>query len=207
MKKNLFTNSAAICLCLSFFIQGCSTNRQSATFPFLASGSILISRPAPAISAKNPTNDAFGFIPLTREQENKTEKVQDDKITDKMIAVDLSKGTVTLKEKELTQDMKILSVNLAPGSKDYNVMHKQENPAWYANDDYFKNRELSVPGAFDRSRYLKGVLGEYAVYFAEDLSFHCSPYDNQEVHGIRLSPEDLGKLFAATKVGDKVSLK
>jgi hypothetical protein len=49
-------------------------------------------------------------------------------------------------------------------SGNYNVILKQKRPLWYAPDNYYTERNLPLPGEGASERYLKGALGEYAIY-------------------------------------------
>ena len=130
--------------------------------------------------------------------------------------IDLSSGKITITTDVGTTDVGTTDVgkktfnlvsfnNVAPLTSQ--IVHKQESPTWYATDSYYANRELLLPPSFDKSRYLKSVIGKYAVYLSKDLVIHSSPFDNSEVSGIRFKEDDLKELYNIVKVGDSITIK
>ncbi len=91
----------------------------------------------------------------------------------------------------------------APSSNSLSVLLKQRNAVWFAPDQYFTARGLEVPAGNSRDRYLKGALGDFVVYLAEDFAIYSGPTDVPEISGIRVEPNDLARLYYLLPVGTK----
>jgi hypothetical protein len=108
-------------------------------------------------------------------------------------------------------ETKVLATNgeglqsLRPGS--YQVLHKQTRPVWYAPDAYFSARGLPVPPKNDGQRYRKGALGDFVVIFNKDMPLHNGPIWTQDVGGIKLSDNDLAKIYYSLEVGAPVEVR
>ncbi len=90
---------------------------------------------------------------------------------------------------------------MLPG--EYHILHKQATPLWYAPEQYFAARQMDVPAEGDRARYLRGALGEYAIYIDEKTPLHCTVW-TEEIGGIGLSDESLARLFYLLDIGASV---
>lgn len=86
----------------------------------------------------------------------------------------------------------------------FSVLLKQRNAVWFAPDDYYTARDLIPPSQTSRDRYLKGALGDFVVYLAEDFAIYSGPVDVPEISGIRLDPSDLARIYYLLPVGSKV---
>ena len=91
----------------------------------------------------------------------------------------------------------------------FQVEYKERNPVWIAPDWYYVENNLPVPPQNDRSRYMRGTLGEAAVYISPHLAIHGT--DKPELigqrvsHGcIRLENRYAKRLFSNVQVGTEV---
>lgn len=116
-------------------------------------------------------------------------------------------STLTLyKGNSVVKEMKVEgSVALEPG--DYFLQHKQKDPLWYAPNEYFAKRQLTVPPENDRRRYRKGALGKFALFPTTTFPIHCAPVWTNDVGGVRVSEEDLHSIFVMIPVGAPVVIK
>jgi hypothetical protein len=89
----------------------------------------------------------------------------------------------------------------------YSLQHKQKNPLWYAPDDYFLKRKLSVPPAEDRIRYRRGALGDFVIYPTTTFPIHSSPVLASEVGGLRVNRADLSAVYYMLPIGTAVIIK
>ncbi len=162
---------------------------------WLEKGSIMIARPLPIASSIEQIQTVFGFIP--HEESNLPVR----------LVIEKSKGVARLVQgsKELVSVPAEGLNNLPEGQ--FKVIHKQRHPLWYAPDQYFTTRGLAVPEAYSKDRYLKGALGEYAIFFDKDLSLHNSPVECAEVGGIRLGENDIARLYYQLESGAEVHIQ
>jgi L,D-transpeptidase YbiS len=87
------------------------------------------------------------------------------------------------------------------------VLHKTQDPIWIKPVWHFIEVNEEVPVfAEDRRRFQRGVLGEYALYFAKGYMIHGTLYEvnlgNSITHGcVRLGADDLGYLYNQVQRG------
>jgi lipoprotein-anchoring transpeptidase ErfK/SrfK len=96
------------------------------------------------------------------------------------------------------------STLIKPG--EYTVEHKQEQPVWYASDEYFSARSLSLPLEGGRDRFLKGAYGSHALFLSSSIALHSAPLWSKEVGGVRLPSEELQALFSNLPLGSPVKV-
>lgn len=89
----------------------------------------------------------------------------------------------------------------------YTLMHKQRAPLWYAGDSYFTNREIPVPASGDSNRYLRGALGDFALFIDRDISIHSSEIWTSEVGGLRVPEEEIRKIYYSLNVGSQIEIR
>lgn len=91
----------------------------------------------------------------------------------------------------------------------YTVKSKEKDPKWIAPPTYFLRRGLQVPTEGDASRELGGALGHQALLLdnAQQIAIHSGPAWNQEVGGIRVSRDDMARLFARIDVGTRIEVR
>lgn len=97
------------------------------------------------------------------------------------------------------------SVSLNPGV--YPLQHKEQQPLWYATDRYFIQRELLVPDKTDSARYLRGALGQYALFISPNVSLHSAPIWSEEVGGVRMNREDMSAVYELLPIGASILVK
>jgi L,D-transpeptidase YbiS len=92
----------------------------------------------------------------------------------------------------------------------FSVLRKVEDPLWIRPTwDFIENDEEIPIFAEDRRRFQRGVLGEYALYFARDYMIHGTLFEvnlgKSITHGcVRLGSDDLHHLYQAVQVGSPV---
>ena len=87
------------------------------------------------------------------------------------------------------------------------VALKVNNPTWYAPDSYYEKRSLPVPQNGSKDRYLKGALGNQAIFLESGEAIHNSKIWSDEVGGIRVSKGIMEILFPSIKLGEFINIK
>mgnify|MGYP001177436244 FL=1 len=88
----------------------------------------------------------------------------------------------------------------------FSILRKEEDPLWIRPVwDFIENGEEIPIFAEDRRRFQRGVLGEYALYFAPDYMIHGTLFEvnlgKSITHGcVRLGAEDLRYLYEQVDV-------
>ncbi|MGB1892059.1 MAG: L,D-transpeptidase [Candidatus Latescibacterota bacterium] len=89
----------------------------------------------------------------------------------------------------------------------FSILRKEEDPLWIRPVwDFIENGEEIPIFAEDRRRFQRGVLGEYALYFAPDYMIHGTLFEvnlgKSITHGcVRLGADDLRYLYERVDVG------
>lgn len=89
----------------------------------------------------------------------------------------------------------------------FSILRKEEDPLWIRPTwDFIENDEEIPIFAEDRRRFQRGVLGEYALYFAPDYMIHGTLFEvnlgKSITHGcVRLGADDLRYLYERVAVG------
>lgn len=178
------------CLVAIFtLVCGCS---KPDVISFRSDGYVSINRIAPQIATPETL---LGFLPAL--ENNSGDWLQIDTKSKKLI---LFEGTKKLQEAAIEGD-----ISLKPGR--YEIKHKQRSPLWYAGDDYFEARGLSVPEVGHRERYRRGALGDFALFIDSDTPIHSSPEYNKEVGGIRIDDEQMRKIYYSLDVGSVIEIR
>ena len=92
----------------------------------------------------------------------------------------------------------------------FSILRKERDPIWTKPEWAFVESDEPVPVfAEDRRRFQRGVLGEYALYFARDYMIHGTLYEtnlgSNITHGcVRVGSEDLTYLFENVELGTRV---
>jgi hypothetical protein len=94
---------------------------------------------------------------------------------------------------------------LKPGS--YKVALKQTEPLWYAPPTYYLRRGIQVPADGSKARYMRGALGSKAIFLDREIPIHSGPVWTEEIGGLRLSEEDMARIFDAVAVGGRVEVR
>ncbi len=224
-----------ILVTIGIFASGCSLftatspniSKQELT---LKSGTIILSHRLPErglpeqksllkFSAKQPSKMAplIGFFPnilayvpagneVWLEVETETSKVT------------LYKGDDAVTEFLATGIKQLSSKDLNKGS--FIVEQKHEKPRWYAPDEYFSKRGLSVPDITSPSRFRRGALGDYTLVLSSktlnstaesvtqrQFQIHAAPIWTEEVGGIKLDKRELATIFQKLPIGAPVIVK
>ena len=156
-------------------------------------GSLVIARPLPRQNVES--SSLFGFMP---------QKQQDQKLR---LQIDIDSQTATVLKGALRLASYPVSgiEGLEPGN--YEVLHKQRHPVWYATDEYFSNRMLPVPGKNARERYLKGALGDFVIFLDNKMPLHNSQVFAEEVGGVRMQDKDIAQIYYQLEVGAAIEVK
>ncbi|MFN8388942.1 MAG: L,D-transpeptidase [Bdellovibrionota bacterium] len=112
----------------------------------------------------------------------------------------LYKGKNVIKEMQGEGD-----VAIAPG--DYYLQHKQKQPKWYAPNNYFAKRQLTIPAPDDSLRYRRGALGKFALFPTTTFPIHCAPIWTEDVGGLRVSATDLSSIYYMLPIGAPIVVK
>jgi len=89
----------------------------------------------------------------------------------------------------------------------FKIERKSKDPLWIRPTwDFIENNEEIPIFAEDRRRFQRGLLGEYALYFAPGYMIHGTVFEinlgKSITHGcVRLGSEDLAFLFEEVDVG------
>jgi hypothetical protein len=174
---------------------------------YLSSGSIVISRQISeslvAPVATNTTGPNYtpilGYIPPMSGILPASNEI--------WLEIDSASKTMTLvRGEERIKSVRLQGeLPLSPGK--YALQYKQRFPTWYAPDSYFEKRHLSVPGEQDQSRYLKGALGEYALYPTSTVVIHSSPIWSSEIGGMRAKKDEIAEVFSQLSLGSSIVVK
>jgi len=199
MRSTRFVVQFGFFISLVGLLLACTTSRPSTPpLGWLESGSIALARPIPAPIHAQPTT-ALGFWSWYPTQ------LLTGQAT---LALDRNARTLTFTTPS-GETVSIPNVDVAatlqPGT--YEVLHKQQNPLWYAPDQYFSSRKLPVPSQGDRSRYRRGALGEYAIFINQETPIHCGSIWSDEVGGIRAGCEELSRIYFSVEIGTTIEIK
>ena len=192
---------------------GCSafhSSSGSGVEQFASSGTVILSgvlsgRPVEAETAQvaesKPVSMAplVGFLPPTLgfiPADNET-WLEIDRLTKTVV---LFKGKNKIKEMQGEG-----SVSIDAG--EYFIQQKQKHPLWYATDDYFSRRRLSIPSKEDPLRYRRGAYGPFAIFPSTNFPIHSGPVWSSDVGGLRISKGDLSAIYYTLPVGAPVVIK
>jgi hypothetical protein len=174
---------------------------------YLESGTIIISHQMPV--RENPlalgTEPAALYAPLVGYFPPAVTYLPADNET--WLEIDRSSKVLTVfKGKEKIKQMQGEGeVSIAPG--DYYLQHKQKQPKWYAPNEYFVKRQLTVPPPNDGLRYRRGALGQFALFPTTTFPIHCGPLWTEDVGGLRVSATDLASIYYMVPIGAPIVVK
>ncbi|MCC6932659.1 MAG: L,D-transpeptidase [Deltaproteobacteria bacterium] len=201
-------------LALAIIVSGCSSVGQLNVLSnnnddFLPTGSLIISRQLPVSNQtfSAAKSDSFygrfaplmGFIPPSSELL--------PALNQTWLEIAIAEQKLSLyqgNEQIFSTDYQGI-VNLLQGN--YAMQIKQSNPLWYAGDEYFLRRELMVPAVSDPLRLRRGALGRNAIYVTSSFIIHDAPIYSSEVGGIRISSNDMAKIFPYLDLGTLIIIK
>lgn len=195
MKRYILSVSA---ISLVALLPGCGLNQSAVkqelnveSANWQSAGSISLFRPVPIFTGDVEATSLLGFAPAPSIHLGSWLKI--------------NKGSETISLYDGNRQVisaKMATANLIPGQ--YTMMHKQQDPTWYAPDSYFSARGLDIPSEGEASRYLRGALGPYALFLSPETPLHCGPIDTTEIGGAKISEEPLAELYASVAVGTPV---
>ena len=87
------------------------------------------------------------------------------------------------------------------------VVAKEVDPVWKAPRTYFLRRGLAVPDKSSSAGSLRGALGHQALVLSGDVALHSGPIWNDDIGGVRVSPQDMALLFDMVPVGAVVEVR
>ncbi|MDC0357850.1 L,D-transpeptidase [Oligoflexia bacterium] len=171
-----------------------SAQRAADEQAWLQDGVIIIARPAPGVTEVSQQK-LLAFLP------------GDSLHAGKWLRVDKVAKTVNLMEDDeiLATSSGVGIENLQPGR--YEVLHKQRNAPWHASDSYFSSRKLPLPGQGEKARFLRGALGEFAVFLSEDTPLHNGPVWSTDIGGVKLKEGDISRIYYHLEVGSMVEVR
>ncbi len=180
---------------LTATILGCTPFSQNSSTPTdtNSAGSLLISRPIPA----EATTRSLGFVPIT----------SNSNVGRSLAQVDLAKGKIHLIGADgVPEVFELRSVSgLQPG--EYTVLMAVNNPLWHATDSYFEARGIPAPALGSKERYLRGALGDSAVFLSAGLTIHSAKTPSDEVLGAAVSSEAMRSITAALRPGSTLLIR
>lgn len=94
---------------------------------------------------------------------------------------------------------------MKPGN--YKVALKQSDPLWYAPPTYFLRRGIQVPADGSKARFMRGALGSKAIFLDREIPIHAGPVWTEEIGGLRVSEEDMARIFDAVAIGGRVEVR
>lgn len=200
---------AGLVFLISGILSGCSLGSESINAQpetkFLESGSISIARPVKDIQERFPhqtPGNLFGFMPVTNEPSTKVQS------SEKIWAfIDRSAEVLLIQRGDET----ILSLRAdvadsVPYGK-FSMILKQENPLWYAPEEYFIRRNELPPAEGSSDRFRRGALGDSALFLNDDLLIHSAPINDSSISGIRLDPEGISNVYKLLPVGSQIIIR
>ena len=178
-------------------------------------GSLIISRKAPEFSVmyskKNSLKSSkkeLGFVNLP---ENINKELEDNSSQKTWILIDKTSNEVTIfsenKNNYSTVFEKTTAKNLetlTPGV--YTVQLKVKDPSWYASDSYYENRNLDIPNSGDKNRFLKGALGEYALFIDNLTPLYSTQFSTNEINGVNING-NCKNLYDKVQIGSRVIIR
>jgi L,D-transpeptidase ErfK/SrfK len=93
----------------------------------------------------------------------------------------------------------------------FTVLGKERNPVWIRPDWSYVEENMPIPPADDPDRFVRGVLGKYALLLGNGYKIHGTQWKNllgtHFTHGcVSLGDDDLELVYKSVKIGTKVYL-
>ncbi|MGI6681115.1 MAG: L,D-transpeptidase [Bdellovibrionota bacterium] len=186
-KINILT-ALLFCSC-SIYTNGQGLNKLEASLPtYNKSGMIALSGSLPTFQS-DVSPKIVAFLST------------DNKIQGNWLLVDTKERTLEIKRGDATLETILLKGNIGVRPGIYSVFSKEEAPLWYASDSYYYNRNLVPPRRDSKSRYVKGALGNFAIFLNDNLAIHDSKINSFDVQGLRLGSNDIKKVYSMLESG------
>lgn len=93
----------------------------------------------------------------------------------------------------------------------FTVLGKERNPVWIRPDWSYVEENMPIPPEGDADRFVRGVLGKYALILGNGYKIHGTKWTNllgtHFTHGcVSLGDDDLELVYKSVKIGTKVYL-
>lgn len=194
LKRSLKLNTAILFLLV--MLSGCSltsNNLDPSSTRSLGDGMMMIARPLPAVTAVSP-GKLLAFMPLP-EPEGPWLKINRASSLIQLIEAD-----------QILASAKGDNFQSLPSGR-FEVVHKQRRAPWHASSDYFNARKLAVPPSGASTRFLRGALGEFAIFLTKDLPVHSGPVSSPEIGGAKVAEKELSRIYYQIDVGTTVTIE
>lgn len=205
MKLRRPLSSRVFCLALGACLAGCSSTsspdvqKLAANSSFQPDGAITLSFPIPSVVPASELYENFRVLGFSSESTSALKQ--------NWLLIDTSSRRISLMNGPDEVESTVLG-EMGPLHKGMTQLkHKQRDALWYAPDSYFLSRGLEVPPAGDKTRYLRGALGEFALFIDKDTPVHSGPVWSEEVGGVHLSEPVLSKFYYTLQVGDQIEIR
>ena len=176
-----------LCSC-SLYTQKQDTSEQTYMNNYNQNGMIAISESLPTIKS-DLSPQIVTFL------------AADNKIDGNWLLVDTRRRTLSIKNGDTTLDTVAIQGNIGVRPGMYSVFYKEESPLWYATDNYYYSRNMTPPEQFSKERYVKGALGNFAIFLSENIAIHDSKISTFDVQGLRIDSNDIKKVYSSLKSG------
>lgn len=182
---------------VSFCLLSCSsTNVGPADLEsnWLQSGSIVIAKPLPEVSSvAQPTMLGFLPSPAVRSGTWLAISTRDETLS-------LMNGSEVVAKVRGEGVSKMVQGN-------YQLLHKQRGPLWYAPDSYFSRRGLEIPANGSQSRFLRGALGDFALFLTKDTPIHSGPLWTDDIGGVHLEENDISRIYYQLELDSHIEVR
>jgi L,D-transpeptidase YbiS len=93
----------------------------------------------------------------------------------------------------------------------FTVLGKERNPVWIRPDWSYVEENMPVPAPNDSDRFVRGVMGKYALLLGNGYKIHGTKWTNllgtHFTHGcVSLGDDDLEVVYKSVKIGTKIYL-
>ena len=182
-------NLRALAIILLLLVTGCATAsfNPASSETWLSDGNLALLRPVPKqnhYSEKTSSEPMARMRPPEPEQSNIPPHLIVHGASHSLTLSLPGSAPITIKAQG-TYAMK-------PGS--YAVALKQNDPLWYAPPTYFL-------------RFMRGALGNKAIFLDREIPIHSGPMWTEEIGGLRVSADDMARIFDAVTVGGQVEVQ
>ena len=89
----------------------------------------------------------------------------------------------------------------------FKIQQKVTDPMWKAPPTYFLRRGLQIPAEGSQAHLVRGALGRQALFMDETVAIHNSLVWSDEVGGVRVSNEDMARLFDSVRIGATIEVR
>jgi hypothetical protein len=171
-------------------------------------GALMVARPVPhrALIAQHNSGvgsvDALGFAPSLLKGAPQEQGRAAIVVSKSRRTVELLRGTEVITSTPIDARS---AESLTPGT--FKVMLEQRDPVWYATTEYYTARNLTIPSEGNRERFLKGALGDYAIFLTKDTAIHTAAVRSPEVKGVIVDEATMSAIAAVVAPGTPVIIE